>query len=241
MITTSPPPARPAPVRRHVREALLDAAAVLLPVRCAGCSAPDRSVCSDCAHRLEPRERTRTVSGITVCSALDYDDVPRAVLLAYKDAGRGGRRVRAGGRAPRRAGRRDCRHSGRPGARPHPVDTCGLEAQGLPPDGHDPVALARPGRSALAGAPAHPPDRRSGRALVERPRTQSRRQPGGLRSGRGQTLPARRRHRDDRRHPRGGRRSNPSGRRHRGRSGHHSPDAASSVRAPACSERPDDY
>ena len=88
MITTSPPPARPAPVRRNVREALLDAAAVLLPVRCAGCSAPDRSVCSDCAHRLEPRERTRTVAGITVCSALDYDGVPRAVLLAYKDAGR---------------------------------------------------------------------------------------------------------------------------------------------------------
>ncbi len=35
-----------------------------------------------------PQERSRTVAGITVCSALDYDDVPRAVLLAFKDAGR---------------------------------------------------------------------------------------------------------------------------------------------------------
>lgn len=77
-----------APARRLVREALLDAAAVLLPVRCAGCSVPDRSICSACARSLEPQERRRTVAGITVCSALDYDDVPRTVLLAYKDAGR---------------------------------------------------------------------------------------------------------------------------------------------------------
>lgn len=85
MMTTSAPRVRS---HRYVRDALLDAAAVLLPVRCAGCSAPDRSVCSACALRLEPRERTRSVAGFTVCSALDYDDVPRAVLLAYKEAGR---------------------------------------------------------------------------------------------------------------------------------------------------------
>lgn len=81
-------PAPPSPARRPVRDALLDAAAVLLPVRCAGCSAPDRSVCTACARSLAPHVRTRTVAGIAVCSALDYDGVPRAVLLAYKDAGR---------------------------------------------------------------------------------------------------------------------------------------------------------
>jgi predicted amidophosphoribosyltransferase len=85
MITTSAPSA---PVRRYVHDALLDAAAVLLPVRCAGCSAPDRSVCAACVRRLEPQQRMRTVSGIAVSSALDYDDVARAVLLGFKDAGR---------------------------------------------------------------------------------------------------------------------------------------------------------
>ncbi len=71
-----------------MRSALLDAAAVLLPVRCAGCSAPDRSVCPACARSLTPQDRNRTVAGFTVFSSLDYVDVPRAVLLAYKDAGR---------------------------------------------------------------------------------------------------------------------------------------------------------
>ncbi len=81
-------PAAPSPARRPVRDALLDAAAVLLPVRCTGCSVPDRSVCTACARSLAPHVRTRTVAGISVSSALEYDGVPRAVLLAYKDAGR---------------------------------------------------------------------------------------------------------------------------------------------------------
>ncbi|MBO1737097.1 ComF family protein [Leifsonia sp. TF02-11] len=81
-------PAAPSPARRPVRDALLDAAAVLLPVRCAGCSVPDRSVCTACERSLAPHLRTRTVAGISVSSALEYDGVPRAVLLAYKDAGR---------------------------------------------------------------------------------------------------------------------------------------------------------
>lgn len=76
------------PLRSLARDAALDAAAVLLPVRCAGCSAPDRSLCTGCLRRLEPDPRSRVVRGIPVWSALDYEDVPRAVLLAYKDAGR---------------------------------------------------------------------------------------------------------------------------------------------------------
>lgn len=81
----TPPPGTAGSI---VRSALLDAAAVLLPVRCAGCSAPDRSICAACARSLTPQDRSRTVAGFTVFSSLDYDDVPRAVLLAYKDAGR---------------------------------------------------------------------------------------------------------------------------------------------------------
>lgn len=75
-------------MRRLAGSALLDAAAVLLPVRCAGCSAPDRSICAACAHALAPRSCSRSVAGLTVWSALDYDRVPRAVLLAFKDGGR---------------------------------------------------------------------------------------------------------------------------------------------------------
>lgn len=85
MTTTS---ASPRLVRRRAYDALLDAAAVLLPVRCAGCCARDRSLCSACVRRLTPHDRRRTVAGITVCSSLDYDAVPRAVLLAFKDSGR---------------------------------------------------------------------------------------------------------------------------------------------------------
>jgi predicted amidophosphoribosyltransferase len=85
MVTTS---LLPAPVRERIHDALLDASAVLLPVRCAGCSAPDRAICSTCARSICVRDRRRTVADVTVCSSLDYDGVARAVLLAFKDAGR---------------------------------------------------------------------------------------------------------------------------------------------------------
>jgi predicted amidophosphoribosyltransferase len=75
-------------LRSTIRDAVLDASAVLLPVSCAGCSAPDRSLCPDCARALAPEVRRHTVAGVTVWSSLDYDDLPRTVLLAYKDGGR---------------------------------------------------------------------------------------------------------------------------------------------------------
>jgi len=75
-------------LRSTVRDAFLDAAAVLLPVSCAGCAAPDRSLCADCTRALTPEVRLRTVRGVAVWSALDYDEVPRTVLLAYKEGGR---------------------------------------------------------------------------------------------------------------------------------------------------------
>lgn len=88
-------------LRTTVRDAVLDAAAVLLPVSCAGCAAPDRSLCAGCTRALTPEVRSRTVRGVAVWSALDYDDVPRTVLLAYKDGGRvDAARALAGALAP---------------------------------------------------------------------------------------------------------------------------------------------
>jgi predicted amidophosphoribosyltransferase len=71
-----------------IRESLLDAAAVVLPVRCAGCGRPDRSLCDDCGRALRPAAAVHDARGVPVYSALPYDGVARRVLLAYKDGGR---------------------------------------------------------------------------------------------------------------------------------------------------------
>lgn len=71
-----------------IRESLLDAAAVVLPVRCAGCRRPDRSLCDECGEALRPAATVEVVGGIPVWSALAYDGIARRVLLAYKDGGR---------------------------------------------------------------------------------------------------------------------------------------------------------
>lgn len=71
-----------------VRESLLDAAAIVLPVRCAGCGRPDRAICNVCAEALRPVPRVETIDGIPVWSALRYEGIARRVLVAYKDGGR---------------------------------------------------------------------------------------------------------------------------------------------------------
>lgn len=71
-----------------IRESLLDATAVVLPVRCAGCGRPDRSLCDACLEAVRPAARRDDVRGVPVCSALPYEGVARRVLLAYKDGGR---------------------------------------------------------------------------------------------------------------------------------------------------------
>jgi predicted amidophosphoribosyltransferase len=71
-----------------VRESLLDAAAIVLPVRCAGCRRPDRSLCDECEAELSPVTRLDAIGDIPVWSALSYEGVARRVLLAYKDGGR---------------------------------------------------------------------------------------------------------------------------------------------------------
>jgi ComF family protein len=72
-----------------VREAALDALALLLPVECAGCGLPDRAVCADCRTALRPEPSGRRLpDGTPVFSGVDYDGVARAVILEYKEQGR---------------------------------------------------------------------------------------------------------------------------------------------------------
>ena len=76
-------------VTPSLRDAVLDGIALLLPVECAGCGAPDRPVCAVCRPALAPDPSSRRLDdGTPVFSGLDYDGVPRAVLLAYKEQGR---------------------------------------------------------------------------------------------------------------------------------------------------------
>ncbi len=76
--------------------ALIDFAALILPVRCAGCGAVDRHVCHTCIAAVVPAPRCRTIqsaalpegfSTISVWSALEYSGVVRRLIPAFKDAG----------------------------------------------------------------------------------------------------------------------------------------------------------
>jgi ComF family protein len=68
---------------------LAEAFAYLFPVPCAGCGVEGRALCRDCAPHLSARPRVTQLPGAgTVTAALDYDGVPRSVLLALKEQGR---------------------------------------------------------------------------------------------------------------------------------------------------------
>ena len=72
-----------------IRDAALDALALLLPVECAGCGAPDRAVCADCRAALQPEPSGRRLpDGTPVFSGLDYEGAARSVILAFKEQGR---------------------------------------------------------------------------------------------------------------------------------------------------------
>lgn len=72
-----------------LRDALLDALAVLLPVDCAGCRRPDRGLCDTCRAALMPEVSSRPLTDeLRVWSGLDYEGVAREVLLALKRDGR---------------------------------------------------------------------------------------------------------------------------------------------------------
>jgi ComF family protein len=74
-----------------LRDAVLDALAVLLPVDCAGCGLADRSLCSDCRRAVRPAViRAALVDGTPLYSGLAYRGRARRILLAFKQEGRTG-------------------------------------------------------------------------------------------------------------------------------------------------------
>jgi ComF family protein len=77
-----------------LRDACADALALLLPVACAGCDAPDVALCEACHDALlpQPRRRSLDVPGGTLAlwSALPFDGVAAHVIRAVKEDGRTG-------------------------------------------------------------------------------------------------------------------------------------------------------
>lgn len=78
---------------RALREAALDAAALVAPVDCAGCSAPDRALCPTCRAELHPSPRSAVLGAggappLPVVAGLAYAGVARAAILALKQEGR---------------------------------------------------------------------------------------------------------------------------------------------------------
>jgi predicted amidophosphoribosyltransferase len=73
----------------QVHDAMLDAWAVLMPVECAGCGAPDRALCAPCRTALLPAPFWHSLpDGTPVSSALDYEGAVRQAVLAFKENGR---------------------------------------------------------------------------------------------------------------------------------------------------------
>jgi ComF family protein len=78
----------PTPGQR-LRDALLDALALVLPVECAGCGAPDRSLCDSCLGAFAaPVQRRRLADATPVFCALDYAGPVRLAIIALKENGR---------------------------------------------------------------------------------------------------------------------------------------------------------
>lgn len=70
-------------------DALRDVRALLFPVDCGGCGAPDRGLCDDCAALLQPAVTPRTTAqGLVVHTALRYEGEVRRVILTFKEEGR---------------------------------------------------------------------------------------------------------------------------------------------------------
>ena len=77
------------PLRSTVHRALTEASALLFPVQCAGCDAPDVALCESCAGALRPVV-TRRDGLVPVWSALEFTGVPARVIRALKEEGRTG-------------------------------------------------------------------------------------------------------------------------------------------------------
>lgn len=72
-------------MREELRDAVLDAVALVLPVDCAGCGRAGRELCAACRTQLAPAlVRTTAPGGIRVYAGAPYDELVRRVVLACK-------------------------------------------------------------------------------------------------------------------------------------------------------------
>ncbi|GAA1689635.1 hypothetical protein GCM10009792_07150 [Microcella alkalica] len=88
-----PHPVRRASLPSPLRSALLDAAALIAPIDCAGCGSPDRALCPACEAALAPDIRTAPLAvapgwSLPLVAGLAYEGTARAVVLALKEDGR---------------------------------------------------------------------------------------------------------------------------------------------------------
>lgn len=75
-------------LRATVTDALADALALVLPIACAGCGAPDEALCVACRAALAPRVRRRDGGLVPVWSGLDFDGAVARAVRALKEDGR---------------------------------------------------------------------------------------------------------------------------------------------------------
>jgi predicted amidophosphoribosyltransferase len=84
----SPPPPPRCPDRSWA-DALAAVLALVLPVVCVGCGAPDRALCRACRSTLDRLPgRTRLVAGVRLDAAHEYDGLVRTLVLEWKLRGR---------------------------------------------------------------------------------------------------------------------------------------------------------
>ena len=73
-----------------LRAGLLAAAAVVVPVSCAGCARTDTPLCDPCRGRCVARVHAERVGGVEVWAALDYAGAVARIVVAFKNDGRTG-------------------------------------------------------------------------------------------------------------------------------------------------------
>ena len=73
-----------------MRAALGEALALVFPTWCAGCDAPDLTLCAACRGQLAPRVTVRTIGSLEVRAGLPFEGVAARVLRAAKEEGRTG-------------------------------------------------------------------------------------------------------------------------------------------------------
>ena len=79
--------AHPRKVLASLRSAIFSGLALLLPLRCAGCGAPDLALCPACRIQLEQPVQRHDLRGVPVWSAASYEGVVAHAITAFKDEG----------------------------------------------------------------------------------------------------------------------------------------------------------